>query len=506
MRGIIISDNIFDWPRSIIGRANGAYRIAGLLRENGFDVEVLDFFNNWSIDELKQFLLHYPIDFLGISFGLAYLNNTSLQPTKFIQLAREMYPNIKVIAGGSTVLFNKADGIDLHFKGFADGAIEDIVNYLKEGVYPNNSIEFKTLDQVKNIIDCNHYYKDFDLSRLHTKYTKNDFISRHENLTLEVSRGCVFKCKFCNFPLIGKKKNDYIRLKEDLKEEIIYNYENYGVSQYSITDDTFNDNEYKIDILYEISQEVDFDLKFMCFARVDLIHAKPHTLEKMMASGIKAMFFGIESLKPESSKIIGKSFTGDRCIEYLRVIKDKYPNLHITGSFIIGLPHESEEEAERNIDFLVENGLVDAVPVFGLHIPRHADGVDISYFSKHWQELGYSELSVEEINELLKEDKYQEFRNQDFNELTKTSIFWKNDQMNVFDATISAKNIRLKLENSTTMGGWGCFSATFVGTHDLDYFLKLRKSEWVEFDTVGQATKFIDDYKINKLKSITNTI
>lgn len=107
---------------------------------------------------------------------------------------------------------------------------------------------------------------------------------------------------------------------------------------------------------------------------------------------------------------------------------------------------------------------------------------------------------------MLKEDKYQEFRNQDFNELTKTSIFWKNDQMNVFDATITAKNIRLKLENSTTMGGWGCFSATFVGTHDLDYFLKLRKSEWVEFDTVDHATKFINEYKINKLKSIANTI
>lgn len=503
MRGIIIADNYFDYPRRVIGRSNGAYRIAGLLREHGIEVEVIDFFNNWTDEELEQVLLSYPIDFLGLSFGLGYLNFASLRPGKFIELAKKLYPDIKVIAGGSTVLFNKIEGIDVNFKGFADGAIEDIVSYLRSGEYPNSEVEVKTIGHVNNVIDCNHYYKTFDLSKLHTKYTKTDFISKNENLTLEVSRGCIFKCKFCNFPLIGKHKNDYIRFKEDLKQEIIHNYETYGISQYSITDDTFNDNELKVDILYEISQEIDFDLKFMCYARIDLLHAKPHTLDKMMAMGVKAMFFGIESLKPESSKLIGKSFTGDKCIDYLKVIKQNYPDLHITGSFIIGLPHESIEEAESNIDYLVEHKLIDAVPVFELHIPRHIEGTDVSYFSKNWQDLGYTELSIDEINLLMQDEKYASFKHQDFNELTKASIYWKNDHMNVFDAAIAALRIRNKLTDTTTIGGWGCFAATFTG-YDLDYFLKLRRSKWIELDTTGLANKFIEDYKNKKLKAISN--
>jgi radical SAM superfamily enzyme YgiQ (UPF0313 family) len=168
----------------------------------------------------------------------------------------------------------------------------------------------------KKVVDCTHYYSKFDLSNLRTNYTANDFLSPHENLTLETSRGCIFRCKFCNFPLIGKNKNDYIRTKEDLKQEIIYNYETYGISQYSITDDTFNDNEIKIDNLYEISQEIDFELKFMCYARIDLLHARPGSLDKMMKFGVRGMFLGIESLNPETSKLIGKGFTGEKLINY----------------------------------------------------------------------------------------------------------------------------------------------------------------------------------------------
>jgi radical SAM superfamily enzyme YgiQ (UPF0313 family) len=151
-------------------------------------------------------------------------NNTHIN--NFISLAKEINPNTKVIAGGNQVLCNSINNIDLNFKGFADGAVEDIVLYLKTGVYPKSElVKDFNLGMEKKVVDCSHYYSKFDLSNLRTNYTANDFLSPHENLTLETSRGCIFKCKFCNFPLIGKNKNDYIRTKEDLKQEIIYNYE-----------------------------------------------------------------------------------------------------------------------------------------------------------------------------------------------------------------------------------------------------------------------------------------
>ena len=40
------------------------------------------------------------------------------------------------------------------------------------------------------------------------RFEKNDFILPGESLPLELSRGCIFKCRFCQYPNIGKDKDD----------------------------------------------------------------------------------------------------------------------------------------------------------------------------------------------------------------------------------------------------------------------------------------------------------
>ena len=497
MRGIIIGDNFYDEPRVAIIRTNGAHRVAGLMRSRGLEVEVLDFFNSWELAELKQVLTAYCPDFIGLSFGLGQLNDAKVN--SFISLAKEVNPKIKVIAGGNQVLRNHIENIDLNFRGFADGAIDDIVTYLKTGTYPNKTlIKDVDLGLPKKVVDCTHYYSKFDLSNLRTNYTVNDFLSPHENLTLETSRGCIFRCKFCNFPLIGKNKNDYIRTKEDLKQEIIYNYETYGISQYSITDDTFNDNEIKINNLYEISQEIDFDLKFMCYARIDLLNARPGLLDKMVKFGVKGMFLGIESLNPETSKLIGKGFTGDKLLNYLREVKQKYPKLNFVGSYIIGLPKETFEQARHNINFAIDEGLIDSSPTYALHIPKQTGGTDVSIFSKEWDQYGYEEMSLDEINELLTQPKYSMIKDADYETISKHSVIWKNEHMNYFDAHLGALLIRADVEPKTGMGGWNCFAAAYTKI-PVDELLQLKRAEW-DWDYVKQAAvDFVEGYKRKKI-------
>ena len=497
MRGIIIGDNFYEEPRVAIIRTNGAHRVAGLMRSQGLEVEVLDFFNSWELAELKQVLSAYCPDFIGLSFGLGQLNDARVN--SFISLAKEVNPKVKVIAGGNQVLFNSIENIDLNFKGFADGAIDDIVEYLKTGKYPNDSL-VKDIDLglPKKVVDCTHYYSRFDLSNLRTNYTANDFLSPHENLTLETSRGCIFKCKFCNFPLIGKNKNDYIRTKEDLKQEIIYNYETYGISQYSITDDTFNDNEIKINNLYEISQEIDFELKFMCYARIDLLHARPGSLDKMMKAGFKGMFLGIESLNTETSKLIGKGFAGEKLLNYLREVKQKYPKLHFIGSYIIGLPKETLEQARYNINFAIDEGLIDNSPMYALHITKDTGGMDVSIFSKEWNQYGYEEMSLAEINELLTQPKYSMFKDADYETFGKHNVIWKNEHMNFFDAKLGALQIRADIEPKTGLGGWNCFAAAYTKI-PVEELLQLNRTEW-DWDYVKQAAvDFVEGYKRKKI-------
>ena len=64
-------------------------------------------------------------------------------------------------------------------------------------------------------------------------------------LSFETSRGCRFKCSYCNFPILGVK-DDYTRDADDFDTNLRRNYDDWGVTEYIITDDTFNDYVEKI--------------------------------------------------------------------------------------------------------------------------------------------------------------------------------------------------------------------------------------------------------------------
>jgi radical SAM superfamily enzyme YgiQ (UPF0313 family) len=310
---------------------------------------------------------------------------------------------------------------------------------------------------------------------------------------LETCRGCIFKCKFCSFELIGKNKNsNYIRQKEDIKQELIDNYEKWGSYKYMIADDTFNDNPIKVQMLYEISQEIDFDLEFWCFARVDLLHRRPEELEKMVKFGVKSIFFGIETLNETSSKIIGKGFSGERLKKYLLEIKNKFPDLNVTGSFIVGLPKETKESVIENITWAYESGAFDSIGLNQLYIPRKTDGAmshSANIFSEDWEKYGYREMidgdEMEADSTFLK----HRFKPEDAHQYMR----WENEHMNVNEA-IRIADTMVKKFNKNTKSDHGllCFSNSFLGGN---MFVKNTTN-----NKYNDFLKLTANYKANKLK------
>lgn len=497
MKGLIFGDSLYEVPRTSIARTTGGHRIATLLRKQGVEVEVIDFFNAWSLDELKKIIDASPLNFVAFSLGLGKLDQEKTH--QVISYIREHNSDTKIIVGGAHSLDEGFDDIDLYFKGFAEEGIDDLIEYLETGVYKPEKVDTITFPTIKHVINCNKHYPAVDLTRLRNVYTENDFLSSRENLGLEVSRGCIFKCKFCSFALIGKNKNDYIRDKEDIKQEIVDNYNKWGITNYSITDDTFNDNEIKTDYLYEISQEVDFDLSFMAYIRVDLLRAKPGSLDKMMRAGFKGMHFGIETLTPETSKSIGKGFSGEPLKAYLREIKDKYPELNITSSFIIGLPNEPYEQAAANIHSVVAEKLIDAAPLYPLGIPKKAELSDLSEFSLTWEKHGYEELTIDEAKELLSLPKYSMLKGMvDLDVKSVSEVLWKNVHMNIFDAWLYTYKLKQEIDPNTNISGWHCFAAS-SDTTTVDQRLNYKRPDW-DWDSVKQsAEEFVQSYKRNKM-------
>lgn len=496
--GILVGDNFFQPQRTAICRANGAHRIATMLRKRNINVKIVDFINSWEIEELEALINKIQnLDFLGISTGLGQLNDFKIN--LIIEKCKVKWPNLKVIAGGNEVLQNKFIGVDLYFLGFAEGVIPNLVEYLKTGKFDPFKISNINVDGQKRVIDCNKHFLAYDLSNLKITYLEDDFIDKLETLTLETSRGCIFKCEFCNFPFTGKNKNEYIRIKEDIKSELVENYNNFGTTRYLITDDTFNDNIVKIDMMHEISQEIDFKLNFMCYARVDLLQHKDQ-LRKMVEFGVKGMYFGIESLRPETAKRIGKGYSGDKLKNLLIEIKSKYPDLHITTSWITGLPDESIEEFEENLKWIIDNKVTNSFKILNLVIPKDNGMNYLSPFSKSWPEHGYEEMTESEIDLYIRE-KGNELTGQGWKQYLKHFIPWKNKHMNFIDAYNYSLHLSQKYKDNISVSGWFGFCYSFY-TPNLNKVLHTKKTDydWVEQQT--KAKEFVENYKKNKIKSM----
>jgi hypothetical protein len=163
-----------------------------------------------------------------------------------------------------------------------------------------------------------------------------------EGLPLELSRGCIFKCKFCDFPLTGKKKGTYLRDPEQIKDEMIKTWEAHGTDSYFFTDDTFNDDNDKLEALHKVFTSLPFKPKFASYLRVDLINKYPHQADLLAEMGLVGTFFGIETLQPDSAKAIGKGLHPNKVKDRLYWLREQWKNkVNIEAGFILGLPYDT---------------------------------------------------------------------------------------------------------------------------------------------------------------------
>lgn len=61
--------------------------------------------------------------------------------------------------------------------------------------------------------------KRYDTEACDHVWHPRDCVQPGEALPLEMARGCIFKCKFCRYPFIGKSKNDFSRRIELVRDE-----------------------------------------------------------------------------------------------------------------------------------------------------------------------------------------------------------------------------------------------------------------------------------------------
>ena len=397
----------------------GAYVIASVLRDQGYNVLVIDMLTSFTIPELKEYLsliISEETLFVGYSSTFFYDNpiknkngvliHSDEEFIEINQYIKSRNPNIEIIWGGACsrdfvkqVIKRKNNfGIDYVMYGFSEAMIIDFVRAI-EGNKPK-----KISNKIQGIGIIDYDFKgvlhNFRNSSYH--FIEDDIIAPEEPLTIEIARGCIFKCKFCSYPLLGRNKNDdsYIRLEETLLNEILENYDKFKTLHYNIADDTFNERTDKIEMMLRVRDRSKLNLSFAAFTRIDLMHRMTHQIELMKDLNLIGHSFGIETLYHPSAKLIGKGIKPEDVIETLHKTKKIYNDrVILQGNFIIGLPYETPSITEEWTSKVLSNDFpLDWAAFTALTLSQTFEA---SEFMKNIESYGYRRIP----------DKYWEWEN-----------------------------------------------------------------------------------------------
>lgn len=396
----------------------GPYKVAAALRNAGFEAAVIHHLHIFTYEEVKKILSTLiSSKTLYVGFNSVFYQNISQKKSDesgttygpkeigamlphgiqfnkdIIEFIKLLNPNCKLVIGGPDATDDaKLKDYEYVVTGYADNSVVNIARHLHDGSPLEKS--YRSIHGFTIVNDS--VAQDYDFVGTVMKYESHDCILPGEVLPIEIARGCIFKCAFCSYPLNGKKKLDFIKHEEILKQEFIDNWEKFGTTTYTFADDTFNDSEEKVNMIYRISKSLPFELKYWAYIRLDLLSAHIHLVDKLYESGLRGFFFGIETLNQRTASAIGKGGSREKLIETLRYIKSKYGNdVMLHASFILGLPYESLESMNQTIEFLFsEKSPLDSTWVYALRIPiSKTSGFD-SELTINYEKYGYKKLGI----------------------------------------------------------------------------------------------------------------
>jgi len=469
MSQVILFSDIY---RPFHGKGMGVYRLANHIRSAGYSVKVIHAFINLKDQDFYDICKeHISEHTLLVGLGATVMANleqnlffgmpTDIVKDRFLTL-KETYPQIATCLGGAQVTGSTDEYLttfnffDYAIKGQGETAIVELLNHLSQ----KTKIKTITITRPKIISDKLYPFGDFNQTV--NTYTAEDCIQFGEALPIELARGCIFKCKFCGYDLIGKKLGDFVKPADLIRQELLHNYENWGVTDYYVADETINDSEEKVEMLLESVQGLPFKPSFGGFLRLDLIWKFPEMAQKLLDWGLEACSFGIETINDASGRAVGKGLGKDRIESTLRHIKNVWGDrVFVNASFILGLKHDNPAtapELDRWLEQMYAEKLLHTVFVKPLYImPK----IGLSVLDKEFEDHGYSIMT--DIDIKLTSDRTRTVVEDD-------CIAWETPNYNYIQASHDAEIIHKKYNNRKILKGK-------IGKHNYAFVKSLLPKE-----------------------------
>ena len=380
----------------------GLIALGTFLEKNGYHVIIEDYIVNPCTPErvrdvIEKFRPHY----LGITAATMNINRALAIAGEY----RKIDPGIIVMAGGPHVTFDAGniirDNIQVDYIVRGEGEITclELLHALDTGG-DLRGIPGLSFRENREIVHNPDRPFIADINMLPIPSTDMMEVSKYKALGLPVnmitSRGCPFQCIFCAGGKMFGHRVRYYDVKRVVDE--FESLSRHGTRQINIADDLFTSNEKRcIEICNEIIRR-GIVYPWTAFARVDTV--TPGLLSSMKEAGCTTVCFGIESGTQEILDRIKKKTTIEKCIRAVALCREA--GIEPMTSFILGLPGETCETAERTLAFsrsLGKNrGYHILAPFPGTELREHAGEYGIRILSDNWDEYDTTHTVSESIH------------------------------------------------------------------------------------------------------------
>jgi len=324
----------------------GLFYVGAVLKENDYDVEILNWYNiNKTPEKISDILSKKKPDIIG--FSILHANRWG--GIEIARIARQVDPNVKIVLGGIGATFlwkhflTHFQEIDYVVIGEGEYSFLNLVGCLKKndkkGIEIIGGIAFRKNGKAVKT-KRSERVNNLDKLPIPSKY----FNFQHLSLT----RGCPGKCTFCGSPRFWGTKVRFHSI--DYFVEQLERLYKKGITFFYFSDDTFTISKKRVIEICRKILEKELKIVWVAISRVNYVNDE--IIYWMKKAGCIQISYGVESGCEKIRNSLNKNISTDQIKKAFSVTL-KYGIL-ARAYFIYGCPEESLESIQETIDLIRE--------------------------------------------------------------------------------------------------------------------------------------------------------
>ena len=322
----------------------GLYYIGAILKENKYDVEILNWYDiNKTPHKIEGTLKEKMPDVIGFSI----VNANRWGGIDIARIAKRTLPEVKIVFGGIGTTFlwrhllTHFSEIDFAVLGEGEYSFLNLIQCIEgknyEKINKIKGIAFRRGENVFKTSDAENI-NDIDQLPMPSKY----FEFQH----LSSSRGCPANCTFCGSPQFWGHKVRF-HSPEYFVEQLERLYRK-GITFFYVSDDTFTMSKDRVIRICKRIVEKGLKITWFAISRVNYIDEE--ILYWMRKAGCIQISYGVESGSEKIRDVLNKKIKTDD-IKKAFALTTMYGIL-ARAYFIYGSPEESYETIQETIDLI----------------------------------------------------------------------------------------------------------------------------------------------------------